>query len=200
MEAKTNVNKNKLYPVFLKLEELELLLVGAGNVGLEKLNSLLSNSPEAKITVVAPIVKDEVKQLLQNHPTCTIVQRSFEERDLNNKDLVLLATDNKELHKKIKVLAEEKGILVNVADTPELCNFYLGSIVQKGNLKIAISTNGKSPTIAKRIKEVLNETIPDEIDDLLSNMQNIRNKMSVDFAEKVKRLNDLTKTLAEKTD
>jgi uncharacterized protein len=200
MEAKTNVNKNKLYPVFLKLEELELLLVGAGNVGLEKLNSLLSNSPEAKITIVAPIVKEEVRQLLQNHPTCTIVQRSFEEPDLMNKDLVVLATDDKELHKRIKALAVEKGILVNVADTPELCDFYLGSIVQKGNLKIAVSTNGKSPTIAKRIKEVLNETIPDEIDDLLSNMQNIRNKMSVDFAEKVKRLNDLTKTLAEKTD
>jgi siroheme synthase-like protein len=88
---------------------------------------------------------------------------------------------------------------VNVADTPELCDFYLGSIVQKGNLKIAISTNGKSPTIAKRIKEVLNETIPDEINDLLNNMQSIRDKMSVDFAEKVKRLNELTKTLTEKT-
>ncbi|HKC36587.1 MAG TPA: bifunctional precorrin-2 dehydrogenase/sirohydrochlorin ferrochelatase [Chitinophagaceae bacterium] len=200
MEKSNSDNKNNLYPIFLKLEELELLLVGAGNVGLEKLVSLLSNSPKAKITVVAPVVKEEVRQLLHDHPSCTIVQRSFEESDLENKDLIILATDDKELQRHIKSLADRKGLLVNVADTPELCDFYLGSIVQKGNLKIAISTNGKSPTIAKRIKEVLNETIPGEIDNLLSNMQNIRNKMSVDFAEKVKRLNELTKTLTEKAD
>ena len=200
MEKNNSDNKNNLYPIFLKLEELELLLVGAGNVGLEKLASLLSNSPKAKIAVVAPVVKEEVKQLLESHSLCKIIQRPFEEADLENKNLVILATDDKELHKRIKSLAAEKDILVNVADTPELCDFYLGSIVQKGNLKIAISTNGKSPTIAKRIKEVLNETIPGEIDNLLSNMQSIRNKMSVDFAEKVKRLNELTKTLTEKAD
>jgi siroheme synthase-like protein len=88
--------------------------------------------------------------------------------------------------------------LVNVADKPELCDFYLGSIVQKGNLKIAISTNGKSPTIAKRIKEVLNETLPEEIDNLLDNMQNIRNKIKGDFTEKVKQLNEITKKLSQK--
>ena len=97
MESKKIINKNKLYPIFLKLEELELLLVGAGNVGLEKLNSLLSNSPDTKITIVAPSIKEEVKQLLQNHPSCILIQRSFEESDLDNKDLIFLATDDKEL-------------------------------------------------------------------------------------------------------
>ncbi len=194
------IQKNKLYPIFLKLEELELLLVGAGNVGLEKLNSLLSNSPEAKITIVAPLIKEEVRGLLQNHPFCNLVQRSFEETDLNNKDLVVLATDDKELHKKIKALAEEKGILVNVADTPELCDFYLGSIVQKGNLKIAISTNGKSPTAAKRIKEVLNKALPGELDEVIENLHQIRNKLNGNFEYKVKKLNALTKVLVEETE
>lgn len=197
MATKEIVNKNNLYPVFLKLEELELLLVGAGNVGLEKLNSLLSNSPGAKITVVAPSVKEEVKQLLQSHKSCILFQRSFEESDLDNKDLVILATGDQELHKKIYALAHQKKILVNVADTVELCDFYLGSIVQKGNLKIAISTNGKSPTIAKRVKEFLQEAIPVEIDDLLIHMQRIRNKISGSFAEKVKQLNELTRSLIE---
>jgi siroheme synthase-like protein len=198
MSVDTIINKNKLYPVFLKLEELELLLVGAGNVGLEKLQSLLGNSPAAKITVVAPQVKEEVRVLLRQHPSCLLEQRLFEESDLQNKDLVVLATDNPALHKKIKKLAEAKGILVNVADTPELCDFYLGSIVQKGNLKIAISTNGKSPTAAKRIKEVLNESMPEELDELLINLNLVRNKLGGDFAEKVRQLNDLTKTLIEK--
>ncbi len=200
MSNEQMIQKNKLYPIFLKLEELDLLLVGAGNVGLEKLNSLLSNSPEAKITIVAPFIKEEVRSLLQNHPSCHLVQRFFEETDLNNKDLVVLATDDKELHKKIKKLAEEKGILVNVADTPELCDFYLGSIVQKGNLKIAISTNGKSPTVAKRIKEVLNKAMPGELDDVIENLHQVRNKLNGNFEYKVKKLNALTKVLVEETE
>src|SRR5215204_5360221 len=155
--------KNQLYPVFLKLDQLELLLVGGGNVGLEKLHSLLANSPEAKVSIVAPEVKDEIRKLVLRHPSCKIIQREFEKEDLKNKDLIILATDNKQLHEEIKALATAKGILVNVADTPDLCDFYLGSIVQKGNLKIAISTNGKSPTMAKRLKEVLNGAIPNEI-------------------------------------
>src|SRR6185503_8345694 len=136
--------KNQLYPVFLKLDQLELLLVGGGNVGLEKLNSLLANSPEAKISIVAPQIKEEVRELVYKHPLCKIFQREFQQQDLDNKDLVILATDDPELHEEIKAAATGKNILVNVADTPELCDFYLSSIVQKGNLKIAISTNGKS--------------------------------------------------------
>ena len=188
---------NPLYPVFLKLHQLRVLLVGGGNVGYEKLTSLLSNSPDTAITIVAPVILDEVKELVSQHPACTIIKRNFEDADLENKEIVICATDNNELHKRIKELANAKKLLVNVADTPELCDFYLGSIVQKGNLKIAISTNGKSPTIAKRMKEVLNETIPDEIESLLQNMQGIRNKMSGDFAEKVKQLDELTKKFSQ---
>src|SRR5258708_7823752 len=94
-------HKNELYPVFLKLDQLETLLVGAGNVGLEKLNSLLSNSPEAKITIVAPEVKEDVKNLVSKHSSCKILQRSFEESDLDNKDLVILATRDRQLHEYI---------------------------------------------------------------------------------------------------
>jgi uncharacterized protein len=197
MDTSIKDDTNPLYPVFLKLHQLRVLLVGGGNVGYEKLTSVLSNSPDTAITIVAPVIRDEVKELVRQHPACTIIQRNFEDTDLENKEIVICATDNKELHKRIKQLANEMKLLVNVADTPELCDFYLGSIVQKGNLKIAISTNGKSPTIAKRIKEVLNETIPDEIDSLLDNMQSIRNKMSGDFSEKVKQLDELTKKLSQ---
>ena len=91
-------HKNQLYPIFLKLDQLETLVVGAGNVGLEKLQSLLSNSPEAKITIVAPDIKDEVKQLISRHPLCKIAQRAFEETDLHNKGLIILATKNRQLH------------------------------------------------------------------------------------------------------
>jgi siroheme synthase-like protein len=189
--------KNQLYPVFLKLDQLELLLVGGGNVGLEKLHSLLANSPEAKVSLVAPEIKDEIKKLVLRHPSCKIIQREFQQEDLNNKDLIILATDNRQLHEEIKASATEKGILVNVADTPDLCDFYLGSIVQKGNLKIAISTNGKSPTAAKRIKEVLHEALPGELDDVIENLHKVRSKLNGNFEYKVKKLNKLTRTLVE---
>lgn len=200
MESVIKSEKNQLYPVFLKMDHLQTLLVGAGNVGYEKLNSILSNSPNAKITIVAPIINDEVRSLLEKYPACTIIQRPFEHNDLENNDLVILATDNPELHRQIKKLAEAKSLLVNVADTPDLCDFYLSSIVQKGSLKIAISTNGKSPTAAKRIKEVLNEALPAQLDDLIDNLNIVRNRLNGDFESKVKKLNTITKALVENGD
>jgi siroheme synthase-like protein len=197
MELNTKADKNRLYPVFLKLENLRVLLVGAGNVGLEKLESLLGNSPAASITVVAPFIREEVRTLLAEHPSCIILERPFEMKDLDEKDLVVMSTDNPSLHKDIRAVCRERQILVNVADTPDLCDFYLGSIVQKGSLKIAISTNGKSPTAAKRIKQVLNESLPEEIDEVLENLNQFRNTIKGDFQEKVKRMNEITRPLVE---
>jgi siroheme synthase-like protein len=190
-------HENRLYPIFLKLDQLETLVVGAGNVGFEKLQSLLSNSPNALVTVVAPRVLDEIEILLSSYPQCKIIKRAFHDSDLDNKRIVVCATDKTELHRQIKLLANQRGILVNVADTPELCDFYLSSIVQKGSLKIAISTNGKSPTIAKRMKEIIDGLIPVEMENVLENLQTIRNRMKASFQEKVKRLNELTKELVK---
>ncbi len=191
----TGIPKNNLYPVFLKLDQLELLLVGGGNVALEKLRSLLGNAPEARITIVAPVVKEEIRQLVKNHSFCSIVNRRFADSDLNKKDLVILATGDHTLHKRIATLAGAKEILVNVADTPDLCDFYLGSILSRGNLKIAVSTNGKSPTTARRIRDFLEDSIPEEVDELLVNLHTIRNNISGGFAEKVRLLNELTRSL-----
>lgn len=186
---------NQLYPVFLKLDQLQTLVVGAGNIALEKLTSLLRNSPNANITIVAPAIKDDIRQLINEHPGCTLQERIFLSSDLDGKHFVICATGNKELNQEIKNKAAQKNIITNVADTPELCDAYLGSIVQKGNLKIAISTNGKSPTIAKRIKEQLTEMIPEEIESLLDNMELLRNELKENFREKVKRLNEITSEL-----
>jgi siroheme synthase-like protein len=79
-----------------------------------------------------------------------------------------------------------------VADTPDLCDFYLGSIVKKGDLKIAISTNGKSPTLSKRMRQYLEEAIPDDIQELLDNLRLLRDQLKGDFEYKVKELNKVT--------
>ena len=195
-EAKSD--GNRLYPVFLKLEDLRVLLVGAGKVGLEKLTSLLTNSPVTPIHVVAPQVSDEVRKLASSHSNVIIEKRNFHPTDLLEKDVVIIAVNNKEESLRIRNLAKENRLLVNVADTPDQCDFYLSSIVQKGNLKIAISTNGKSPTVAKRVKEVLHEVIPLELDEAIENINQVRNKLNGNFEYKVKKLNALTRVLVEK--
>jgi siroheme synthase-like protein len=187
---------NTLFPIFVKLDQIQILLVGGGNVGLEKLSAMLRNSPEANITIVADRILEDVWRLIENHPQVQVLHRKFEYADLQDKNLVILATDDYTLHQNIKKETERLGILTNVADTPELCDFYLGAIVQKGDLKIAISTNGKSPTLAKRLREYFEESIPEEeIQFLLDNLRNFRNTLKGDFQEKIKELNRVTASL-----
>ncbi|TDG37024.1 siroheme synthase [Pedobacter changchengzhani] len=186
---------NQLFPVFVKLNKLRTLLVGAGNIGLEKLTAIVNNSQKAKITIVAETITDDVYALIANFPQIKVKQKSFDVSDLNDVDIVFAATNNTILNEEIRKLTQANGLLINVADKPELCDFYLGSIVQKGDLKIAISTNGKSPTIAKRLKEILNEGIPAELDETLQNMSALRLTLKGDFSAKVKRLNKVTQNL-----
>ncbi len=187
---------NNLFPVFLKLEQLRLLIVGGGSVGAEKLNAIVNNSPSTAITLVAISISEEVKSLAEKHHTIQLIERPYRPDDMDDADLVIVAAGDKKVSLVITEDAKSRGKLVNVADTPELCDFYLGSIVKKGNLKIAISTNGKSPTIAKRLKELFSEALPDKVDDLLDNMQTIRLKLNGNLAAKISKLNDITRILA----
>lgn len=190
--------ENTLFPVFLKLENLHTLVVGGGNVGLEKISALLANAPEAKVTLIGVTISAEIRAYVQSFPNVRLVEKAFTTNDLAGIDLVIVGTNNAEINQAIHAQAKEKGLLVNVADTPHICDFYLGSIVQKGNLKIAISTNGQSPTLAKRMRELLTEVLPDEIHTVLHNLRSIRDSMKGDFAYKVKKLNEITSVFVEK--
>ncbi|MBO3270984.1 precorrin-2 dehydrogenase/sirohydrochlorin ferrochelatase family protein [Hymenobacter defluvii] len=186
---------NPLFPVFLKLEQFRVLLVGGGNVGLEKLTAILRSSPATAVTVVATWISPELRALAAPYPRIQLHERPFAETDLENHDFVFAATDDPALHRRIKAAATARGLLTNVADTPAECDFYLSSVVQKGDLKIAISTNGKSPTVAKRLRAMLEETLPEELDTVLQQMTVIRGQIQGDFAAKVKSLNAVTAEL-----
>ena len=190
--AMNNGVGNTLYPVFLKLYELNLLIVGGGTTGLEKLTFMLKNSCDANITLLAVKIDGKIKELASSFGNVKLLEKSFEEQDLNKMNLLVLATNDLELDKEIKILATKKNILTNVADKPELCDFYLGSIVSKGDLKIAISTNGKSPTLAKRLKEYLEEALPDNTNELLDNLSDFRGKLTGGLKEKIIALNEIT--------
>lgn len=187
---------NRLFPVFLQLERLRVLIVGGGPVAVEKLQALLANAPCTRIRIVAEQFSEELLPVAADKDRVELIQKSYSSGDLYDADIVIVAVNNIVTAEEIRNDAKARKILVNVADTPALCDFYLGSIVQKGNLKIAISTNGKSPTIAKRVKETLQEVIPNEMDELLDNMQQIRNQLKGDFSEKVKKLNEITAVMS----
>lgn len=124
---------NNLFPVFLKLEQLRLLIVGGGYVGMEKLGAVLSNSPATKIRLVATEISNEIKEIAVTNANLQLIEKPFSEDDLQNIDVVITAINDREISTAIAGIVKAKGILVNVADKPELCDFYLGSVVKKGN-------------------------------------------------------------------
>lgn len=193
-------SKNTLFPVFIKLEELRVLIVGGGKVALEKLTAIALNSPATRIVLVGQEVSAEVKAFQKKSEALTIHEREFMPHDLDAIDLVIVAVNDPEKSLEIKNLAKQKNLLVNVADTPAQCDFYLGSIVQKGNIKIAVSTNGKSPTLAKRIREMFEESFPTEINESLDNISKIRSYLKGDFTDKVRQLNKITASLLRNPD
>jgi len=197
-EVKEEQEGNRLFPIFLKLEQLSLLIVGGGKVALEKLQAVLSNAPATRIRIVAREVSEGLAAEAARHSHIEVVEKPYDPGDLEHADLIIVAVNDIPVATQVKTDARRLGKLVNVADKPELCDFYLSSVVKKGNLKIAISTNGKSPTIAKRLKEEISSMIPDEMESVLDNMQTIRQRMNGDFSDKVRQLNDLTSVLVAK--
>jgi siroheme synthase-like protein len=192
-----NNSTNKLFPVFLKLEDLRLLIIGAGAVGLEKLNTVLANSPDTRIKIVASYFKPEVEEISFHYPNVQLIYADYTAAYLDQCDLVIAAVNDHELAEQIRNDARQKSKLINAADKPSLCDFYLGSVVTKGEIKIAISTNGKSPTLARRLKEFFAVVLPDEIETTVADLHNIRNNISTGLKDRIRKLNAITASLVE---
>ncbi|WP_026704781.1 TSUP family transporter [Flavobacterium soli] len=190
--------QNTLFPVFLKTDTARFLVVGGGNVGLEKTETLLRQNPEIAIIIVATILYPKLREIVSSHSNITAFERPFQESDLEDIDYVIIGTDNPAINLEIRELAKKNKIKVNAADQPALCDFYLGSIVNKGSLKIAISTNGKSPVLARRMREHLEDIIPDTINDNIEQLHAFRNQHKGDFQEKLADLNKATEGLSSR--
>lgn len=188
------MERNNLYPIFLKPHQLEILIIGGGYVAEEKLTFLLKSSPDAKVTMVAPMYRAGTVALAKKG-NVTLKVDKYNEAYLKGKHIVIATTDNPEVNLKVYKDCRLEQKLVNVADNPPLCDFYMGGIVTKGNVKIAISTNGKSPTTAKRLRQFFEEVIPEDINKLVANLNIFRKTIKGDFEEKVNTLNKITETL-----
>lgn len=191
------MERNNLYPIFLKVKQLNVLIIGGGFVAEEKLTFLLKSSPDAKVTMVAPMFREGTIALAKKGDV-SLVKSKYKKRFLRRRHIVIATTDRPEVNERIYKHCRNRSILVNVADNPPLCDFYMGGIVTKGNVKVAISTNGKSPTTAKRLRQFFEEVIPENVDDLVKNLNEYRKTLKGDFEEKVETLNEVTKKLIEK--
>ena len=187
--------RNELYPIFLKLHNLSVLIVGGGNVGLEKLSFLLKSSPNAKVEVVAPHFLEELVSLAAEHPSVKLTKKRFKKKMLKKRNMVIACTDDLKVNKRVYELSRKRYLICNIADTPDLCDYYLGGIVTKGNVKIAISTNGKSHTTEKRLREFFEEVIPEDINQMVQNLNDYRKTLKGDFEEKVQKMNEITQSL-----
>ena len=163
----------------------------------EKLHFLLKSSPDANVQMVATFFR-EGTVTLATASGVEMSQRSYHKDDLKEKQLVIVATDDEALNIEVYHHCKERSILVNVADNPPFCDFYMGGIVTKGNVKIAISTNGKSPTTAKRLRQFFEEVIPEKVDEMVINLDAYRKTLKGDFEQKMEKLNELTKGLLQK--
>jgi precorrin-2 dehydrogenase/sirohydrochlorin ferrochelatase len=164
----------KYYPIHLNIKNRNCLIVGGGAVGTRKVNALLECG--AHIFVVSP---DPTSQLLRlaSEGSITLYKRAYRSDDLAGMFLVIGATDDERLNRRISKDAEQANILCNIADRPEVCNFILPSIVRRGDLVITISTSGKSPALAKRLRQKLETQFGREYTDFLLLMGAIRKKL-----------------------
>ncbi len=138
--------------MFLKLDGKPCLVVGAGDVGAPKITRLAETG--ASVQVVALEAREEIKELARKGKI-TLELRAFVGNDLEGKLLAVVATASPALNQVIYAEAQRRGVLCNVVDVPELCDFYYPAVVQRGDLQIAISTNGQSPSLAQKLRQQL---------------------------------------------
>jgi precorrin-2 dehydrogenase/sirohydrochlorin ferrochelatase len=164
----------RYYPIQLDIRERNCLVVGGGGVGTRKVTSLLSCS--ARVTVVSPEATEELRGLAARG-ALTLIQRAYEPADLRGMLLVIGATDDEELNRRISADAERLNLLCNIADRPEKCNFILPAIVQRGDLVITVSTSGQSPALSKKLRQDLQAQFGNEYALLLDLLGAIRKRL-----------------------
>jgi len=174
------------YPIFIKLKNEKILVVGGGAVATRKVKILINYSPQ--ITIVSPRVSSELKALISKY-NLKYYKRNYRKSDLKNKKIVFVATNDEKLNKQIFQDAQQSGILVNVVDNLEHCSFIVPSIMARGDLQIAISTSGISPLLTKTIRKKLEELFGSEYNTLLKLIRKYRSIIKKKFSDvKVRRI------------
>jgi precorrin-2 dehydrogenase/sirohydrochlorin ferrochelatase len=162
------------YPILVDLSGQKVLVVGGGNVAQRKIESLLQY--EAEVLVVARELTTRLKDYV-NEGKITYLGREFQKEQIDGAMLVIAATDDAGLNRLVSTCARRKGSLVNAVDQPGDCTFIVPSVLKRGDLVIAISTSGKSPALARKVREDLENHFGNEYETLLILMGNLRKEI-----------------------
>lgn len=185
---------NTKFPIFLKPENLTFNVFGGSEIAEEKLHFLLKSSPHATVRVFASAFTEPVQTLIDKHANVRAIPRwRAWPWDVGRNDVSIVATIEPREVRWSERLGRMMGHLLNVADVPDRCDFYMGGIVTNGSLKLAISTDGKAPILAKRMREWLEDVLPEDVESNLEELQALRRELKGDFAQKQATLRALTR-------
>ena len=159
--------EKRYYMACLDLKGRSCLVVGGGPIALEKAEGLLDCG--ARVTIVAPEISHPVRALPVN-----LVEREYDARDLEGQFLVVAATDDTDVNRRVSADAEARSMLCNVADVPDLCNFILPAVYRQDPIAIAVSTGGASPALAQRIREDIADLVGPEYAALARRLRELR--------------------------
>lgn len=174
----------EMYPVFFKLEQQPVLVVGGGRVAYRKIKTLAQAG--AHITIISPEVTSGLAQFIEEHKI-EWRQREYRAGDLAGYLLVVAATDKREVNLSVYTEAQQLQKPVNVVDQPDLCSFYLSARVSRGRLQLAISTSGASPGLAGQIRRRLSEEFGPAFKDYLALMDQLRPRLIAALGEEERR-------------
>jgi precorrin-2 dehydrogenase/sirohydrochlorin ferrochelatase len=163
-----------LFAMFLKLQDRQCLVVGAGAIGEGKTQSLIEAG--ALVSVVAPRATQLLQELAATS-AITWLKRKFKPSDLEGKSLVIAATSSPSVNELVFRESRRRHVLCNAVDDPPHCDFFYGAIVRRGDLQIAISTNGKSPAFAQRLRELLEQQFGREFAEKVEELGTAREKL-----------------------
>jgi len=154
------VSTSALYPAFLKLAGLRAVVVGGGEVASHKLDGLLASG--ARVTVVAPTIVDAIRERRARGADLTLIERAFAAADLDGARWVVAAA-TPEVNREVAAAADARNLFVNAVDDPEPATAYLGGVIRRGGVTLAISTDGQAPALAGLLREALDAILPEEL-------------------------------------
>jgi precorrin-2 dehydrogenase / sirohydrochlorin ferrochelatase len=169
------------FPLFMDLKNESCVVIGGGMVAYRKIKALLEF--EAKVTAVAPKFCDDISDLAKTEDKLIYRLKKYELSDIKEAFLVIAATDDFILNKKIAEDCRKKKIPVNVVDRKEECSFIFPAYIKKGDITIGVTTSGKSPVISGKLKNSIEKIIPDFLPDLVAYLGNIREKVKASVTE-----------------
>ncbi len=170
---------SQYYPIFMDLEAQPVLVVGGGIVALRKVQTLLDH--EAIVHIVSPQLVPDLKALINNH-TCFWSEKEYSTDDIQEAILVFSCTEKEEVNAKVSSDANAHYRPVNVVDAPEKCRFIVPSIMEQGDLKIAVSTGGSSPIVARQVRAELQTHYGKEMAEYLTLLKTWRNIVKVSLS------------------